>query len=440
MTEPIKLKEYEEKKESELQGLDLVGFRNYLNRQKLSSVIDVYANSIKSSQWVGVIKYKKIIIQILPKLISPNGDKEDLNDEENKAERETILKNLIYMLSFTKRLDIKTNEVAKLSKEKNPFMEILIREFADSLFECLKRLTPQKYIREENNLNYLKGKIKFSENIRYNCSNSAKFYCEYDEYSENNVLNQFFLFVSTCLYSISNNNYNKKILKFITNYYADIDLICFDKVKAEKIKLSRNQEMFKKPFMLAKMFVENATVDLTKNRLENIILLWDMNKLFEEFVFELLKRNENKNGLEGWKFTAQKGKYLFKNNKDKFRMTNVDIYAENSKTKEKVIIDTKYKKFETLKDVSNSDIYQVTTYCLLHGATRGILLYPKWKNDNKEDNNDKKEPYILNTEKNDSKINIDFKTIDLKKENLKQYFKDKSKIKDFVNNLLPQTL
>ncbi len=265
MTEPIELKEYEEKKESELHGLDLVGFRKYLNRQKLNSVMDVYANSIKSSQWVGVIKYKKTIIQILPKLIC---DKDD-----NK----TILKNLIYMLSFTKRLDIKTNDVAKLSKEKNPFMEILIREFADSLFDCLKRLTPQKYIREENNLNYLKGKIKFSENIRYNCSNSAKFYCEYDEYSENNVLNQLFLFVSTCLYSISNNNYNKKILKFITNYYADIDLICFDKVKAEKIKLSRNQEMFKKPFMLAKMFIEKATVDLTKNRLENIVLLWDMN-------------------------------------------------------------------------------------------------------------------------------------------------------------------
>ncbi len=410
----IELKEYEEKKESELQGLDLIGFRNYLNRQKLSSVIDVYANSIKSSQWVGVIKYKKTIIQILPKLIC---DKDD-----NK----TILKNLIYMLSFTKRLDIKTNEVAKLSKEKNPFMEILIREFADSLFECLKRLTPQKYIREENNLNYLKGKIKFSENIRYNCSNSAKFYCEYDEYSENNILNQLFLFVSTCLYSISNNNYNKKILKFITNYYADIDLICFDKVKAEKIKLSRNQEMFKKPFMLAKMFIENATVDLTKNRLENIILLWDMNKLFEEFVFELLKRNENKNGLEGWKFTAQKGKYLFKNDKDKYRMTNADIFA--ARGDEKVIIDTKYKKFETFKDVSNSDIFQVTTYCLLHNATKGILLYPKWKDNKKEDNNDKKEPFILNTGRNDSKINIDFKTIDLKKNELKK--EDNKIIKD----------
>ena len=404
MTKPIEIKEYKEKKKSELQDLDLTGLRNYLKRQKLENVLDVYADSIKANSWVGVIKYKKNTIQILPKLISPNGDKEDYkNDEEYKADKETILKNLIYMLSFTKKLNIKTNDVAKLSKEKNPFLEILIREYANSLFECLKRLTPQKYIREENNLNYLKGKIKFSENIRYNCSNSAKFYCEYDEYSENNILNQLFLFVSTCLYYITNNGYNKKTLKLIMNYYSDIELVRFDKFKANKIKLSRNQELFKKPFMLAKMFIENSTIDLTNTKIENIILLWDMNKLFEEFVFELLKRNES-----DWKFTAQKGKYLFKNNNDKPRMTNVDIIAK--KGEEKVIIDTKYKKFETLDDVANSDIYQLTAYCLLHGAGKGILLYPKW--DKTEPQN---EGYYLNSEVI-KELKINFKTVNLKKD------------------------
>ena len=118
-------------------------------------------------------------------------------------------------------------------------------------------------------------------------------------------------------------------------------------------------------------------------------------------------------------------------------MTNADIFTE--KGKEKVIIDTKYKKIETLKDVSNSDIFQVTTYCLLHNATKGILLYPRWK----EDKEDREDCYTLNTNKGNSNLKdpeIAFKTIDLKKENLKQYFKDKSKIRAFVDNLLPQTL
>ena len=450
MTEPIELKEYEEKFTSDpkLKELDLGGLRNYLKRQKINSALNVYSNSIKADSRVGVIKYKKTTIQILPKLISPNGNEEynnKENDNKKDKEKETILKNLIYMLSFTKKLDIKTNEVAKLSKENNPFLEILIREYANSLFECLKRLTPQRYIREENNLNYLKGKIKFPENIRYNCSNSAKFYCEYDEYSENNILNQLFLFVSTCLYYVTNNGYNKKTLKFIINYYSDIELVRFDKFKANKIKLSRNQELFKKPFMLAKMFIENATVDLTKTKIENIILLWDMNVLFEEFVFELLKRNKSEFG--DWNFTAQKGKLLFFDSTAKsqntssqesslrdsergvaiqHRMTDVDIYAENTKTNEKIIIDTKYKKIETLKDISSPDVYQVSTYCLLHGATRGILLYPKWKEDKNSD-------YRLNTDKEFKKnINIKFKTVNLLHKDLKEELKkeDNEIIKD----------
>ena len=69
------------------------------------------------------------------------------------------------ILSYTKNLDIKSTNSAKLSKTENPFLEVLIREYAQSLFECLKRLTPKNYIREEDNLNYLKGKLKFTYKI-----------------------------------------------------------------------------------------------------------------------------------------------------------------------------------------------------------------------------------------------------------------------------------
>ncbi len=316
------------------------------------------------------------------------------------------------MLSYTKKLDIKTSEDTKLSTAKNPFIEILIREYAKSLFDALKRLTPKRYVREEDNLNYLKGKIKFSKNIKYNCINQAKFYCEFDEFSENNLLNQLFLFVSTCLYNISNDSYNKKTLKFIINYYSDIKLVRFNKFKAEKIKLSRNQELFKKPFNLAKMFVEKTSVDLSKNKFENITLIWDMNKLFEEFVFEIMKKNEAE---LGWKFTAQKGKRLLAGDDNKKRNTYVDIFAENDN--DKIILDTKYKIFTGTDDFSNADVFQVSTYCLLHNADKAVLIYPRWN---------KAVPQVtsfkLNTNAKD--IKIDFKTVDLCYKDLKSNISD----------------
>ena len=415
MVEPIIVKEYSK---IEINDSYLDKLQAYLKCQNLDSALKITRQGIKTKSWVGVIKYKNLHLEILPKLISADAN----NDGEiSEAERSIILKNLIFMLSYTKNLDIKTNDNAKLSTEKNPFIEILIREFATSLFEALKRLTPKRYVREEENLNYLKGKIKFSENIRYNCTNQAKFYCEYDEFSQNNLLNQLFLFVSTCLYNISNNSYNKKTLKFIINYYSDISFVRFDKFKVRKIKLTRNQELFKKAFNLAKMFVEQTSVDLSKNKFENITLVWDMNKLFEEFIFELIKRK-----IPECKAIAQKPKRLLKRENVTRRDTRIDILIQNPQ----VIIDTKYKKFTNFDDISSADIYQVTTYCLLHNYKRAILLYPQY---------DKKEPDIYDYQLNcaENNYHIDFCTVNLKNNDLKDKEVQNSiigKIKSIIGN------
>ena len=408
MNKPKLINEYSEVK---IDDCYLDKLQAYLKCQKLDSALKVTRHGIKTKSWVGVIKYKNLHIEILPKLIS-----KDVNNDGEilETERSLILKNLIYMLSYTKNLDIKINDNAKLSTEKNPFIEILIREFATSLFESLKRLTPKRYVREEENLNYLKGKIKFSENIRYNCTNKAKFYCEHDEFSENNLLNQLFLFVSTCLYNISNNSYNKKTLKFIINYYSDISFVRFDKFKVSKIKLTRNQELFKKTFKLAKMFVEQTSVDLSKNKFENITLVWDMNKLFEEFVYEILKRQTSLS------VSAQKGKRLLKNVDSKIRNTYVDILITKP---QKIVVDTKYKELQSIQDFDNKDAFQVITYCLLHNTNKAVLIYPKFNNNinkNYELNIDKKVcPFFIennpcNKEKIDYKYTIKFLTINLK--------------------------
>lgn len=411
MKQATQIKEYSEIKENELDSCNLDKLQAYLKCQNLDSALKVTRHGIKANSWVGVIKYKNLHLEILPKLISADVNNDNKISEE---ERSIILKNLIFMLSYTKKLDIKTNDNAKLATEKNPFIEILIREFATSLFESLKRLTPKRYVREEENLNYLKGKIKFSENIRYNCTNQAKFYCEYDEFSENNLLNQLFLFVSTCLYNISNSSYNKKTLKFIINYYSDISFVRFDKFKVRKIKLTRNQELFKKSFKLAKMFVEQTNVDLSKNKLENITLVWDMNKLFEEFVYEILKRQTSLS------VSAQKGKRLLKNVDSKIRNTYVDILITKP---QKIVVDTKYKELQSIKDFDNKDAFQVITYCLLHNTNKAVLIYPKFNNNinkNYELNIDKKVcPFFIennpcNKEKIDYKYTIKFLTINLK--------------------------
>ena len=348
----------------------LDGLEDYLKKQELFDALQFTKDGIITQNYVGVIRYKNFQLDILPKLLRKHDDLE--NDQ-------WVIKNLIYMISVTQKLDIKITEHADINHCENPFLEVLIREFATSLFECLKRLTPRNYIRVEDNLNYLKGKLKFIENIKYNCANQAKFYCEYDEFSENNKLNQLFLFVTKCLFSISHSSENRKILSFIMNYFCDIPFIKYDKYKADKIILTRNQQLFSHPFKLAKMFLNNISVDISRNSIENISLLWDMNMLFEEFVYEIIKQH-----IDGYTPHYQRNKKLLRNadNLKEYGNTFVDIYLQKNDTEENeenstIILDTKYKiNSGGNSEFLNSDIYQICTYCLLHNTDKAILFYP----------------------------------------------------------------
>ena len=411
MQPPVTIKEYEEK---DINNCNLDKLQLYLKCRKLETALKVTRHGVKAMSWVGVIKFQNMCFQILPKLICDD-DKTDVN----------VIKNLIFMLSFTKKLDIKTSDNAKLYAEKNPFIEVLIREYAESLFEALKRLTPKRYTLREDNLKFLRGKIKFSENQRFNCVNKSRFYCEFDEFSENNILNELFLYVSTCLYNITNNSHTKKILKFVINYYSDIDFKRFDKFKTAKIHLTRSQELFKKSFTLAKIFIEQSSVDLSKNRFENITLLWDMNRLFEEFVFEIMNRNKKEFGCT---FSAQLGRFLLIGDNSKKRLTKVDIMVK--KSGRQTIIDTKYKKLTDNTSFANTDIFQVYTYCKLHGSEHAILLYPQWG-----DTRPEIPSYYLNTI-DDKKCVIEFKTINLKYTDLKKQINNiKQELLEILKNV-----
>lgn len=398
MTEVISLKEYQ--RYGDISENDLIKINKFLQKNKLDFAFKITPHTIETSSWIGVLKHKNIQLEVLPKLLS-----------SSKYDNKLTLSNLLFMLSYTHNLNIKTTNMASLNKSSNPFLEILIREYAVSLLEGLKKQTPKSYIRNEDNLHFVKGKLNINQQIRYNISNGTKFFCEYDEFSEDNILNQLFNYVSKCLYNISEDNYNKKILGLIRNYYSDISDVSISLAKASKITLFRNQKIFEKPLSLAKMFLEHSSIDMSQNKIQNIALLWDMNQLFEEFVFEVIAR---KSIIKDINVTYQKGRKLLRNGTFKQRNTFVDIFIERGKEKEKIVVDTKYKLLEDLNSVSNADVFQVSTYCLLHDANKAVLIYPQW---NEKINISH---CFLNTSDSAKQYAINFKTINLQKD-LREY-------------------
>ena len=362
-------------------------FEVYLNKNGLSQVFNLTPTTIKAQNYVGVIKFKNYQFQILPKLLK------DDSDEDNH-----ILKNLTYMLSYTRHLNILDRDISVLAKSQNPFLELLIKNYADSLFEALKKQVARNYIKKEENINVIKGKLLFKEHIKYNMDNKAWFYCGYDEFSENNLLNQLFKFVSECLSQVTTSASTKKTLKYIKDILVDIDFKVIKPCDIKALKLTRTQSTFDKPYKLAKMFIENSSIDLRQRNFKTISIVFDMNLLFEEFIFELINKHKfwfDQNGVPIRKISAQKAKRLFRSSKDlldkdsqilsSFKNTYSDILIEFDNNTF-LILDTKYKlKSGERSDLDNQDIYQMLAYKAIHSNKDSqrwpeiLLLYPEDK-------------------------------------------------------------
>lgn len=360
----IELKEYG--LSEELDRAFLMSFRNFLRDKGLESAFSFDFNRIKASSYVGVIRFKGVHINVLPKILSESGD------------RKRILDNLVFMLSYTNKLKIKNPDSAVISKSANPFIEILISSYANTLLSALLTNIPHDYEVQNETLRFIKGKIDFRNNIKHNSFNRSKVYCVFDEFKEDSLLNQVFKFVSYALLDISKVAETKSKLKNILAIYDEVYLKRITSEIVGKVKLRRGQQVFETPLKLAKLFIDNSSIHMNSGHFESIALLFDMNELFEEFVFTSLK------SLYGSNVQAQFKKGMLKNLSCgneilPFRkQTRSDIHIKGL-TAQPIIMDTKYKIIDSPKDISINDIYQMMAYSKVYKAENLVLLYPQSK-------------------------------------------------------------
>ena len=109
----------------------------------------------KASQWVGVMQVRGLSVEVLPKIEEPGLTTHD-------AREEFARKNLLYMLSLTGELPIRERDLAAQAVYSAPLIEALIRIFAERLFEELNRGVEHGYVRREENLHVLRGKLLFN--------------------------------------------------------------------------------------------------------------------------------------------------------------------------------------------------------------------------------------------------------------------------------------
>jgi len=342
---------------------------------------------LKAKQYVGLINIKGKIIQILPKIYS-----KDEKDENEK--RKQSIKNLLYMLNYA-GLKLKDWDATAVFEKFDDIFEVLIYLFSKNLSEIVRKGFYRNYITVEENISgALRGKLLVHKHATANFISKQKFYIEYDEFSENNLLNRVFKFTTELLLGFSNNDINKKLLRDLKFLFSDVDYQEITDSDLKRITFSRLNEHYRQPFNIAKMFIQRIWYpDYLERQKEKEIyaFLIDMNKLFEDFLAQFIKRHRTDILPDEYQHSdiliqkPEKYQYLVsdKNKKGVFRLEPDIMLKEGGDFK--LIIDTKYKKLqpeERKLGVSQGDMYQIYAYVTRYDSPQAVLVYPEYEDYN----------------------------------------------------------
>ena len=316
--------------------------------------------AFRAQNYVGVIQTKDgTIIEILPKI-------QNVSEEESKEI-------LIKMLKTLKKSPFKNFNMAHLKSSKMPLLEIFITMFLEELSRLIQKGIKSDYITKEENLKFLKGKLKINEQIKHNYIHKERFFVEYQEFMSDRVENKLIKTTLEFLYKKSKSNRNQQRIREFLFVFDEIPPCKDFKIGFSKVKLNRQMKDYEQVLLWCKTFLLENSFSPYKGNDVAFALLFDMNLLFESYVGDYLKKKGLHVNLQ------DKTHHLaFENNSGRFRL-KPDIVI-NKDMEDEIIADTKWKilsEDKAYNGVSQADMYQLYAYGTKYeNCQKMYLIYP----------------------------------------------------------------
>jgi 5-methylcytosine-specific restriction enzyme subunit McrC len=299
-----------------------------------------------------------LLIEILPKV-----DRSSPNDSKLQKQLLTMLHDCRYL-----KLDSLTSATLRLKSAS--LADLFIESFINETWNLVHNGLVKRYELLEDNIKYLKGQLIFSRHIQKNFVNKERFYTAHTVYNFNNTFNQILKAALLIVNSTKFNEYLTSSAKQLLYHFDDIECKEFDLKTFDRLKYDRKTERYRYSMKLAELIITQYSPDISSGKEDILSILFDMNKLFEEFVFVNLKRRINKGDYPNFSISSQKSKLFWRNKK-----IRPDIIIKKDE-KIEAIIDTKWK-VPAGNNPDDADLKQLYVYNMQFGSTKSILFYPK---------------------------------------------------------------
>ncbi|WP_163931341.1 McrC family protein [Paraferrimonas sp. SM1919] len=319
-------------------------------------------SDIRFKQFVGNIFLENgTTIEILPKV-----------NRNASQDSQCCRASLIYMLEHALSLDITSIGNGPDQLHRSSLQECLINHFTQLLQAQLDKTVIRSYQGKQENLNTIRGRINFTQNLNQNIANRAKFVCDFDELTVDNPHNQQIkALLGVLVNRVTNQQLQQQMIQ-LRGLFAGVKKVVASSQVITKLPYNRRNGSFAPIMKLGAMLLDGYAPGLSDGKHTAPAMLFDMNKLFEQFIAAQIRLVVAKEpSLRQLQVNTQdQSKSLAVN---AFGLQPDIVIKSNEST---IVLDTKWKDLSS-HDVSQADAYQMYAYASRYGAKYNGLIYPE---------------------------------------------------------------
>jgi 5-methylcytosine-specific restriction enzyme subunit McrC len=314
-------------------------------------------NGIQFNEHVGVIQVGNTLIEVLPKA--------DKNDTGKSRWRDM----LIGMLKAVGAFEIKSSSNSHLKVKPNTILDLYFEVFINEIEYLLHSGLVKQYRKKEGNLTVLKGSLQFKTQVQLNLTHQERFYVRYTTYDLNHKLH-YILYKTLCLLKRINtrSDLHSRIGSLLL-IFPEMPDIKVSESTFKKLSFTRKNKAYIKAIDIARILLLQYHPDIRKGTNNVLALMFDMNKLWEQFVYVSLRKH-----MKGGVVTAQTSKFFWKPS-DGFRSRIKPDILVSLGQEGNIVLDTKWKSLNGFNP-SPDDLRQLYVYHEYYHARKVALIYP----------------------------------------------------------------
>ena len=325
-----------------------------------------------AQQWVGVVQVPGLQLEVLPKVDALAPGEADAHDAR---------RNLLYMLAVGGDVPVRSRDMARLTSRSAPLSETLSALFADRLLGELLKGPARAYVARQENLRRFKGKLLVAAQARHNAAHRERFFCRFDEFSDDTLMNRIFRSACLALLDATRTPATQELLRRCLLLLDRVsDVVVHDEL-FDKVVLTRQNERFGDVLQFCRLILSGRSPTAQSGRSRSFSLLFDMNHVFESFVAGFLRRHVLPR-MEGYRLFPQarrRRRHLLSSEGRGVLALRPDLLVE-APDGSRVVLDTKWKRLSSTGSrggVAAADLYQLFAYLHRYGCHRSVLLYPR---------------------------------------------------------------